>query len=1016
MFEKDIYLIALEILIENIVNHQKQRETLPKLEEVCKFLDNFFNTGHFFDLLSNKIKFYNEVLIHDDESLFISDTHVPYLVKTEKLVSSFEKMNVVLIIKSWIIEYHFPNKLIYNKIGLHLGLDVDMLEQINSFWENNSEIQKIENYLILTPEEELSHESLEGEWVESNKHLVEESKNQLSSSSIRHQIHALYLDSYNSFILKCTQKPQPRILKNEYLCPDNFCIIQFGDTLSIDNDTKVSFADLKKKFVERRYHNKFQLSAYHAELPITLQRSLKAFNFIGLPGELIGIMGNEGAGKSTLLKILSGVEKIKSGQVMINGYDIYKYRYQLSGFIGYVPEEDLLYYNLTVKENLEIAAQLYINKIRHKDTESLVSNLLSEMELKDIKDTIVGKPSLKNIQPGQRRLLNIALELIRDPQILIIDNAVSSLSLNDSTKVIRILAKYTFKGKLIVTTITQTSNTTFELFDNLFILSDEGYPVYSGARHKALSFFLDLLPDGVKRGIRKNESFEPELILDLLNSSKSETRSNKYQNKYIHAVELYKKFELETSDKVKSLRKKLKIPGTNALPARLEKQYIIYTYRNFKTKLAKKKELVFTILTAPLIGLITALLLRTSEGPQYYFGQNPNLPIFIFLSLIINFFNGIAQASLEIFKEKHVLKKEEYLHLSLFSYINSKITLLLMIILAQTFLYTYLTNTVFEKKGMLFYDWTIYFSCSITGALIGLLFSSTQKDINTILLKSVPITLLLYLVLGGGWISFKDISFTKDKYTPFLSDLVVTKWGYEALMVEQFSKNYYQRIFFDVEKEISTGTYHSFHSIPKMKEWMEFIRERADSSNTDSVISLKTIISNQLKFYQQTEDIYPFEYADSFIDSDNEDIMNETSDYLSYLDYFFYKKYNDGLKRKNLLTDSLKALIGDTGLEKLKLEHYNTFVAQKVKNTSTRESMKIIDDDLVQLSDPIFQNARSNFGRAPMFLPEKRFNNQIIKTFEFDLSMIWLFNFIFYIFLITDLFNKSITIFSKKQG
>lgn len=1014
MFRKDIYLIALEILIETIVNHQKQRETSPNLHRLCNSLDRFFNTSQFTDILSTKISFYKNQLINEDESLFVNDTHIPHLIKTEELILEFDKLYVFLIIKGWIQEYEFSNKLIYNKIGLHLGLENQMLNQLYLFCEEKEEIMKSDNFLTFSTTTEDVKESLEGEWVEENKHLIEEIKNQLNSSTVNHDIQTLYLTNFSTFIIKNKEESLPRLLKNGYLCPDNFCMIQFGDYISINNDTRISFADLKKKFVEKKYENKFILAAYQAELSNSGTKGLRPFNFCGSPGELIGILGNEGVGKSTMLKILSGAEKIKNGKVTINGYDIYKFRYQLSGIIGYVPEEDMLYYNLTAKENLEIAAKLYIQKIKHSEVEILVDDLLKDIELYDIKNIKVGKPSQKNIQPGQRRLLNIALELIRDPQILIIDNAVSSLSLNDSSKVVRILSKFTFKGKLIVTTITQTSSSTFELFDELYIINNEGYPVYAGARQEAIPYFLNFIPEGIKRSIQTTDKYEPEVILDLLSRNKFETKQNFDQKKYLDGIELYRKNIANTSDAIKQAQKKSKIPGTNTLPPKLEKQYLVYTYRNIKNKLVRKQELIYTIITAPIIGVLTALTLKASDSPQYFWGLNPNIPVFIYLSLIINFFNGIAQASLEIFKEKHVLKKEELLHLSLFSYINSKITVLLLIILVQTFLYTYSTNSILGKEGLLAYDWIIYFSTSIFGALTGLILSSIHRNIDSILLRSIPIILFFLLILGGEWINFKNFAKTNDKYTPLISDLAVTRWGYEAIMVQQYAGNAFQKELYESERKISTGTFHSYHSIPKLKEWLNYIMESTDLQN-DSIQKLKRIIFNQFNYFEMTEDIYPFEYSEDFLTTDKEGVFIEANDYLSYLDYFFIKMYNEGLKTKNQKLDSLKSILGNTGFENFKLKHYNNYVAGKVKNSSTRESYKIIDEDLVQLSDPVYQNARNDFGRAIMFSPEKRFNGQIIKTFEFNLSMIWLFNFTLYVFLITNLFSRILHIFKTNR-
>ena len=102
--------------------------------------------------------------------------------------------------------------------------------------------------------------------------------------------------------------------------------------------------------------------------------------------------------------------------------------------------------------------------------------------MNDIRDKVVGNVLNKNIQPGQRRILNIALEMLREPQILLVDNALSGLSMADSAKVIKILHHYTLEGNLVITSITQVDSNMFNHFDKVWILDEGGYPVYTGSQ------------------------------------------------------------------------------------------------------------------------------------------------------------------------------------------------------------------------------------------------------------------------------------------------------------------------------------------------------------------------------------------------------------------------------------------------------------------------------------------------------------------------------------------------------
>lgn len=1001
------------MLIEASVNHQKLKESVDYFKILAKHLDDFFNVKWFTADLEKKSTFYKNRLTFEDESLFIHESHIPFLVQSEVLCTEYDKLWAFIILQGWIKDFQIPNELIYKKIGVSFNFSKRTTNLINGFIIDSISGDLLTDYFKIKPEEPSELEKLEGKWVEENEPQNIKANDYVIADNVKNSVDAIYLGDFNVFVIKCGCEPAKPIKKNNQLCPDKYCILQSGDSVSIGNDLNLTFTNFKKKYISNKFSNFFCLTALNAEWNYLQKNGVRSFNFIGQPGELIGIIGSEGTGKSTLLALLGGFIKPQTGSVYVNGYNLQKNFYQLSGFIGYVPEEDLLFDELTVRDNLNICARLYLNHNSLATIDVLVDNLLKELELWDIKNEIVGAPKDKIIQPGQRRLLNIALELIRDPQILIIDNAISSLSMSDSSKVVEVLSKYTFKGKLIITSITQTNQKTFELFDKLFVLDKGGIPVYFGSRYAAISFFNSYLPEGIASYYTPDTAISPEIIFNILSVKHPLAKSKFDSQRYIDSDILYKKQANLNYSTINESRNRKKISGKLSHSPRLERQYLIFSFRNFKVKLAQKKELYFALLSVPILSAFIALLLKSPKGESYSFDQNSNIPVFFFISSIILFFIGISMSVKEIISERHLLKKEEYLNLSIFSYINAKITFLILIISLQAFAYTFIANSILEISGMLLRQWLIYFSIAMSGALLGLIFSILHSKLESVLLKTAPITLVILILLGGGWIPYRSLFSQNKKYTPIITDYMVSRLAYESLVVDQFLSNSYQKNFIEAEKLISNGSYNSYHILPKINAILEDSQQILETKSDSLITSLYTL----KKYFDDlsiAEDIYPFEFIKEIDNKEiNEEILTEAIDYVSYLDYYFYNSYNAGLKKKQAITDSLIKVLGKEEFEMLKNKNQNAAIVQLVRNSNTRESLILSNNEFVRLSDPVFQRPANNFGRAPLYSAQKRFNDQVIDTFVYNLSIIWLINFAFYILLISGLFNRLVYKFNS---
>src|SRR6185503_8383628 len=248
-------------------------------------------------------------------------------------------------------------------------------------------------------------------------------------------------------------------------------------------------------------------------------------SFKALPGDMIALMGPSGAGKTTLLMTLNGYLPPTSGQVRINGEDLYAVYDALRGVIGYVPQDDIVHPELTVFEAVKYSARFRLpNDYSEAEIDARVEQTLKDLGLEAVKNLQIGKPEKKVLSGGQRKRVNIALELVTDPVILFLDEPTSGLAADDTTALISLLADLTKKtGKTIIMTIHQPAKDEYEKFNLAFIMGYGGIPTYFGPTGDAsYRFFRSIIenPNSPYRHLpaAQNRNVDnPRDMFDMLN-------------------------------------------------------------------------------------------------------------------------------------------------------------------------------------------------------------------------------------------------------------------------------------------------------------------------------------------------------------------------------------------------------------------------------------------------------------------------------------------------------------------
>jgi ABC-type multidrug transport system ATPase subunit len=695
-------------------------------------------------------------------------------------------------------------------------------------------------------------------------------------------------------------------------------------------------------------------------------------------GELLAIMGGSGTGKTTLLSLLNGSLKPQEGSITINGHDIGEPK--AKDLIGFVPQDDLLIEELTVYQNLWFTAKLCFEGMPDEAIDRRVMKTLKDLGLDAAKDLKVGSAINKYISGGQRKRLNIALELIREPAVLFLDEPTSGLSSSDTEKVINLLKEQTLKGKLIVVNIHQPSSDVYKLFDRLWLLDKGGYPVFDGNPIDAITYFKEAAnyADAETSACPMCGNVNPEIVLNIIdekalnsNGEVSDERKMKPQDWH----ELYLKGRDEMPEPAVST-----IPPSDQKKPGVLKQFAIFLHRNIRTKITNVQYLLITLLQAPLLAVVCAMLTRYAPPEGYSVMDNKNLVSYFFMAVIVATFTGMSGSAEEIIKDRALLKRESFLHLSYSSYIWSKIVYMAGVSLIQTLLFIVIGNTIMGLHGLFLTWWFILFVTALLANLTGLLLSQCLNSVVAIYI-SIPMLLIPQILLCGLVVSFSDLTpKSTTGNVPLIGDLIPSRWSYEALAVTSFTDNEYERQFFDVHKDKYETQYYNIGLLYELQSQLETMKDEQERKKESKVDHLQVIRTNlpQLTAFCGMK---PYQGDESY--QSLNDYMKEAEAILS--------------KRSNQLTLKADALVSDyirkNGKEaflQLKRDNYNIKLEDCVIGADQRSMLDIIDNHAVPRTGLIYLTPQSKIGRAPFYSSEKILGSWHIKTLWFNMGVLLL--------------------------
>ncbi len=837
------------------------------------------------------------------------------------------------------------------------------------------------------------------------------------------RIVVLHISSTNTYLFRYSGN-MVLFINGHNIKPFRSYIWSAGSVIKGSKIWSLYFSRMAGRFIQAAVENNFVFTAEDIEYSYrNSSNGLKRFNLSEDSGRLIGIIGGSGSGKSTLLNVLNGNIKPKRGHIRINDFDIHENKELLKGVIGFVPQDDLLIKELTVFQNLYFNAKLCFSDYTTEQITMVVERALVDFDLLEARDLNVGDAFTTILSGGQRKRLNIALELIREPSILFVDEPTSGLSSSDSEKILTLLKRQALKGKLVITNIHQPSSDVFKMLDKLLVMDQGGRIIYYGNPIMAITHFkrASHFADAEESECLNCGNINADQILRIVEARVVDANGKLTRKRKTTPEEWYKKYIDEIDVEVRKTKREhdSSIPRNNFKIPGHYKQFQLFFRRDLLAKLHNKQYLFINTIEAPLLAFILAYFTKRftffDGAARYIFGENPNIPAFLFMAVIVSLFLGMVISAEEIFKDRKILKREKFLNLSRSSYLFSKIIILFAISALQTVVFVVISNSMLEIKGMFWQYTLILFTTSCWANLVGLNISSGLNSVVTIYIL-VPLILVPQLLFSGVVVDFDKMHnhIASEKNVPAIGDFMTSRWAYEALMVTQFKSNKFEKHFYESEAQIKNANYFKSFAIPALRN-LEAECERLAKTGKD-----KTILSKKLGII--TTEV--FKLSDQFgmqtptlIDSLSNTLYNSkvgasVNKYLNTIENNYVAIYNSAIIKRD--ADYYRLVYELGGREQFinfKDKYYNRQVADIVANEKEVLEFDIQYNEMVRTKDAIFRTPESNNGRAHFYAPVKRIANYFIDTFWFNLVFIWFTCTFLFILLYYDVLRKIIIYF-----
>lgn len=488
------------------------------------------------------------------------------------------------------------------------------------------------------------------------------------------------------------------------------------------------------------------------------------------PGTLVAIVGPSGAGKSTLLAALVGSLRPTAGRVLVAGADLHARFDELRGRIGYVPQDDILHADLTVGQALWYAARLRLPRDWSRaETRARVAAVVADLGLAGLEGSRIGSVDRRGISGGQRKRVNVALELITDPPILVLDEPTSGLSSTDALAIVRLLRGLADAGRTVVLTIHQPGAEILRLFDALAVVARDDSTGQAGT----LAWYGPAWPDAAA-------FFEPgsppdaDAVLRGLERRRVADWQRDWRASPAHAAWVGTRAAAEEAPPARRARRA-------AALAEAFRQWVVLVRRGIAVKVADAWASTVLLAQAPLIALLVVLVFAarttTPIEPSTWESASTALATTTFVLAIAAVWFGCSNAAREIVAEWPVFRRERMVGLSLGAYLASKVVVLATLCAIQCAILLAVVRVGCDLRLPWTPAFVHLFLAANVAVTIGLCVSATVRTAEAAA-GLLPLVILPMVILGGILLPLADM----PAPVTVLADAMPSRWAFERLL------------------------------------------------------------------------------------------------------------------------------------------------------------------------------------------------------------------------------------------